>query len=190
MIGYGIFGKVDELILELIYVEEKSIEEKVILDTLLNTENFGEWVFNDPSFFGYFERRNALNFYYKWKIMVDRKELKNIHNTFVGSLTHTNRERLFYLDDNVDTNAEHIPKNITTIERRDGFYRYVVPQPKVDIPKMQGIINIATLENKKPRIEILRLKKSKSISLKNIDWKQLANSVFEKYRKKSKGDGL
>ena len=39
MIGCGIFDKVDELILELIYVEEKSIEEKVILDTLLNTEN-------------------------------------------------------------------------------------------------------------------------------------------------------
>ena len=58
------------------------------------------------------------------------------------------------------------------------------------MPKMQGIINVATLENKKPRIEILRLKKSKSISLKNIDWRQLANSVFEKYRKKSKGDGL
>lgn len=190
MIGYCIFDKVDELILELIYVEEKSIEEKVILDTLLNTENFGEWVFNDPSFFGYFERRDALNFYYKWKIMVDRKELKNIHNTFIGSLIHTNRERLFYLDDNIDTNAEHIPKNITTIERHDGFYRYVIPPPKVDIPKMQGVINVSTLENEKHKIEIIRSKKSKLISLKNINWRQLANLVFEKYRKKSKGDVL
>lgn len=190
MIEQSIFDIVDKLILELIYVEEKSIEEKVILDTLLNTENFGEWVFDDPSFFGYFERRNALNFYYKWKVMVDRKELKNIHNTFIGSLSHTNRERLFYMDDNVDTDAEHIPKNITTIERRDGFYRYVIPPPKADMHEMQGVINVSTLENEKPKIEIIRSKKSKLISLKNIDWRQLANSIFEKYRKKSKGDGL
>ncbi len=119
MIKQSIFDRVDRLILELIYVEEKSIEEKVILDTLLNTENFGEWVFDDPSFFGYFERRNALNFYYKWKVMVDRKELKHDHNMFT--------------EDSEDT-AEHIPKNLEMLERPEGIYCKHPHKPTVEIP--------------------------------------------------------
>ena len=158
MIKQSIFDRVDRLILELIYVEEKSIEEKVILDTLLNTENFGEWVFDDPSFFGYFERRNALNFYYKWKVMVNRKELKHDHNMFT--------------EDSEDT-AEHIPKNLEMLERPEGIYCKHPHKPTVEIPVLLYSPDDNTSEFVIPKKD-------------RLDWKKLWKDTRDKVLMKTK----